>query len=78
MPGLLNRYCSVRPTTYATLEPDLMWEGARPRCQWISQHMGVLTNRYRGQAPSHIWISSNLRPYLALQPRPIKSSVATQ
>ncbi|PMU91316.1 hypothetical protein C1Y30_09395 [Pseudomonas sp. GW704-F3] len=31
-----------------------MWEGACPRWRWISWPIGRLTQRYRGQAPSHI------------------------
>ena len=32
-----------------------MWEGACSRWRCISQQIGLLTHRYRGQAPSPIF-----------------------
>ncbi|CRM53109.1 hypothetical protein [Pseudomonas sp. 37 R 15] len=33
-----------------------MWEGACPRWQCVRHQMYWLTHRYRGQAPSHIFL----------------------
>ena len=55
-----------------------MWERACSRKRCISHRIRQLTYRIREQARSHICFSSNPKSYWALQPRPIKSSVATQ
>ncbi|RQO53025.1 hypothetical protein DBR46_17745 [Pseudomonas sp. KBW05] len=62
------------------MEPDFLWERACSRKRCDSYRIRQLTHRFREQARSHIWISFVLRSssYWALQPRPIKSSVATQ